>query len=83
MQYIIMLFVYNNVAYNVYIFRFAYSQDGEPTIVPKNSKNIRLGQTTSLSHIDKLKINKLYQCGWYQTSWTNLHVFWASKRVAK
>ncbi|XP_041806106.1 low choriolytic enzyme [Chelmon rostratus] len=42
---------------------FAYSQDGEPTIVPKNSKNIRLGQTTSLSHIDKLKINKLYQCG--------------------
>ncbi|TMS06167.1 Zinc metalloproteinase nas-14 [Larimichthys crocea] len=42
---------------------YAYSQDGEPTIVPKNIKNIKLGQTSSLSHIDKLKINKLYQCG--------------------
>ncbi|XP_076603048.1 hatching enzyme 1.2 [Chaetodon auriga] len=42
---------------------YAYSQDGEPTIVPKNSKNIRLGQTMFLSHIDKLKINKLYKCG--------------------
>ncbi|KAM9346848.1 uncharacterized protein ABDE67_011161 [Symphorus nematophorus] len=41
---------------------YAYSQDGEPTIVPKNSKNIKLGQKTSLSHIDRLKINKLYQC---------------------
>uniref|UniRef100_A0A8C4D610 Metalloendopeptidase n=1 Tax=Dicentrarchus labrax TaxID=13489 RepID=A0A8C4D610_DICLA len=41
---------------------YAYSQDGEPTIVPKNSKNIKLGQTSTLSHIDKLKINKLYQC---------------------
>ncbi|XP_041662213.1 low choriolytic enzyme isoform X3 [Cheilinus undulatus] len=44
---------------------YAYSQDGEPTIIPKNSntKEIKLGQTTSLSHIDKLKINKLYNCG--------------------
>uniref|UniRef100_A0A3P8VV40 Metalloendopeptidase n=1 Tax=Cynoglossus semilaevis TaxID=244447 RepID=A0A3P8VV40_CYNSE len=44
---------------------YAYSQDGEPTIVPKNKKNIKLGQATSLSHIDKLKINNLYKCGWY------------------
>ncbi|XP_071323868.1 hatching enzyme 1.2 [Trachinotus anak] len=42
---------------------YAYSQDGEPTIIPKNSKNIKLGQTATLSHIDKLKINKLYNCG--------------------
>ncbi|XP_068602031.1 hatching enzyme 1.2 [Brachionichthys hirsutus] len=42
---------------------YAYSQDGEPTIVPKSSKSIKLGQASSLSHIDKLKINKLYQCG--------------------
>lgn len=42
---------------------YAYSRDGEPTIIPKGSKKIRLGQTSSLSRIDKLKINKLYQCG--------------------
>ncbi|XP_013872164.1 high choriolytic enzyme 1 [Austrofundulus limnaeus] len=41
---------------------YSYSMDGEPTIVPKNNKNIKLGQALSLSHIDKLKINKLYQC---------------------
>lgn len=46
------------------VFRYAYSQDGEPTIVPKNSKNIKLGQASTLSHIDKLKINRLYKCGW-------------------
>ncbi|CAK6954053.1 hatching enzyme 1.2 [Scomber scombrus] len=42
---------------------YAYSQDGKPTIVPKNSKDIKLGQALSLSHIDKLKINRLYKCG--------------------
>ncbi|KAK1903076.1 Low choriolytic enzyme [Dissostichus eleginoides] len=45
---------------------FAYSQDGSPTIIPKNnqnSKDIKLGQVSSLSRIDKMKINKLYKCG--------------------
>ncbi|XP_032385997.1 low choriolytic enzyme [Etheostoma spectabile] len=45
---------------------YAYSQDGEPTIIPKNSqnsKNIRLGQASTPSHIDQMKINKLYKCG--------------------
>ncbi|TNN84473.1 Zinc metalloproteinase nas-14 [Liparis tanakae] len=45
---------------------YAYSQDGQPTIVPKNnqnSKDIRLGKASTLSHIDKMKINKLYKCG--------------------
>uniref|UniRef100_A0AAQ4PEL2 Metalloendopeptidase n=1 Tax=Gasterosteus aculeatus aculeatus TaxID=481459 RepID=A0AAQ4PEL2_GASAC len=44
---------------------YAYSQDGEPTIIPKNSQNsnnIRLGQATALSHLDTMKINKLYKC---------------------
>ena len=49
------------------MFRYAYSQDGKPTIMPKNRKDIKLGQAMSLSHIDKLKINRLYKCGWYQT----------------
>ncbi|XP_076018085.1 hatching enzyme 1.2 [Genypterus blacodes] len=42
---------------------YAYSQDGKPTIIPKNSKDIKLGQASTLSHIDKMKINKMYQCG--------------------
>ncbi|XP_047457107.1 hatching enzyme 1.2 isoform X2 [Mugil cephalus] len=42
---------------------YAYSQDGEPTIIAKNSKDIKLGQRSSLSNIDKLKINRLYKCG--------------------
>lgn len=52
-------------------FRYAYSQDGEPTIIPKNSgniKDIKLGQASTLSHLDKMKINKLYKCGQCQTS---------------
>ncbi|CAG5865521.1 unnamed protein product, partial [Menidia menidia] len=50
---------------------YAYSMAGEPTLIPKNSRKIKLGQASSLSHIDKLKINRLYQCGWYQTSSTH------------
>lgn len=52
----------------MHTFRYTYSQSGEPTIIPKNSNNIRLGQVTSLSKIDKLKINKLYDCGEWQIS---------------
>lgn len=46
--------------------RYAYSMAGEPTIVPKNGRNIKLGQASSLSQVDKLKINRLYQCGSYR-----------------
>lgn len=46
--------------------RYAYSMAGEPTIVPKNGRNVKLGQASSLSHVDKLKINRLYQCGSYR-----------------
>lgn len=47
--------------------RYAYSQDGEPTIIPKTGRKIKLGQVNELSRIDRLKINKLYQCGGCQT----------------
>uniref|UniRef100_A0A3Q0QTX0 Metalloendopeptidase n=1 Tax=Amphilophus citrinellus TaxID=61819 RepID=A0A3Q0QTX0_AMPCI len=43
--------------------KYAYSQRGEPTIIPKENSNIKLGQTSLISHIDKLKINTLYKCG--------------------
>ncbi|XP_072300486.1 hatching enzyme 1.2 [Eucyclogobius newberryi] len=42
---------------------YAYSQDGQPTIIPKSSQNIKIGQATTPSHIDKMKINRLYKCG--------------------
>ncbi|KAM3607115.1 uncharacterized protein V6R79_001947 [Siganus canaliculatus] len=42
---------------------YAYSEDGNPTIIPKGSRAIKLGQISSLSRIDKLKVNKLYKCG--------------------
>ncbi|XP_012733773.2 high choriolytic enzyme 1 [Fundulus heteroclitus] len=41
---------------------YAYSMSGEPTIVPKNGRIVKLGHSSSLSHTDKLKINRLYQC---------------------
>lgn len=58
--------------------RFAYSQDGQPTLIPKNSKDIKLGQALTLSPIDRMKINKLYQCGWYQISEKCLQFFLSS-----
>ncbi|XP_030613591.1 low choriolytic enzyme isoform X3 [Archocentrus centrarchus] len=42
--------------------KYAYSQRGEPTIIPKKNSNIQLGQTSLISHIDRLKINTLYKC---------------------
>lgn len=58
--------MYYDVTHGMYMCRYAYSQDGQPTIIPKNnqnSKDIRLGKASNLSHIDKMKINKLYKCG--------------------
>lgn len=65
-----MWFMCYDVTHNICMFRYAYSQDGEPTIVPKsgqNIKDIKLGQASTLSHLDKMKINKLYKCGSYKT----------------
>uniref|UniRef100_A0A3Q2QF74 Metalloendopeptidase n=1 Tax=Fundulus heteroclitus TaxID=8078 RepID=A0A3Q2QF74_FUNHE len=45
---------------------YAFSMSGEPTIVPKNGRIVKLGHSSSLSHTDKLKINRLYQCGSYR-----------------
>ncbi|KAI1898308.1 hypothetical protein AGOR_G00070990 [Albula goreensis] len=42
--------------------RYAYSEDGDPTIVPRRNPNAKMGQIFGPSAIDKLKINKLYKC---------------------
>ncbi|KAJ0070382.1 hypothetical protein NL108_007702 [Boleophthalmus pectinirostris] len=42
---------------------YAYSQDGSPTIIPKGNPNVKIGQATTLSRIDRMKINRLYKCG--------------------
>ncbi|XP_056435625.1 hatching enzyme 1.2-like [Gadus chalcogrammus] len=41
--------------------RYAYSEVGQPTIMPKDP-NVRLGMGSAPSHIDKMKINRLYKC---------------------
>ncbi|XP_076858238.1 hatching enzyme 1.2 [Brachyhypopomus gauderio] len=42
--------------------KFAYSQHGEPTVLPKRSWNVRMGQRFGPSELDIMKINKLYKC---------------------
>uniref|UniRef100_A0A8C9VG77 Metalloendopeptidase n=1 Tax=Scleropages formosus TaxID=113540 RepID=A0A8C9VG77_SCLFO len=43
--------------------KYAYSEDGDPTILPKKNPNAQLGQRFGPSELDKFKINKLYKCG--------------------
>ncbi|XP_039612291.1 low choriolytic enzyme-like isoform X2 [Polypterus senegalus] len=42
--------------------KYAYSEDGLPTILPKSNINVQIGQRFGPSPTDKLKINKLYKC---------------------
>ncbi|XP_062862046.1 hatching enzyme 1.2 [Trichomycterus rosablanca] len=43
--------------------RFAFSEDGSPTIIPKPDPNIQIGQRDGPSLLDIHKINLLYNCG--------------------
>ncbi|XP_041120346.1 high choriolytic enzyme 2 [Polyodon spathula] len=42
--------------------RFAFSEDGAPTIIPKPDPHVLIGQRDGPSATDLLKINKLYSC---------------------
>ncbi|XP_056610091.1 hatching enzyme 1.2 [Triplophysa dalaica] len=42
--------------------KYAYSEDGGPTIIPKRNRNVKIGQRFGPSDLDKMKINKLYNC---------------------
>lgn len=43
--------------------RYAFSEDGGPTIIPKPDPYILIGQRDGPSHLDLHKINTLYDCG--------------------
>uniref|UniRef100_A0A3B3SBV5 Metalloendopeptidase n=1 Tax=Paramormyrops kingsleyae TaxID=1676925 RepID=A0A3B3SBV5_9TELE len=43
--------------------KYAYSEDGDPTIIAKGNLGAQLGQRFAPSELDKFKINKLYKCG--------------------
>lgn len=43
--------------------RYAFSEDGGPTIIPKPDPYIPIGQRDGPSHLDLHKINTLYDCG--------------------
>uniref|UniRef100_A0A672PN95 Metalloendopeptidase n=1 Tax=Sinocyclocheilus grahami TaxID=75366 RepID=A0A672PN95_SINGR len=42
--------------------KYAFSQDGEPTIVPKRNWNVKFGQRFGPSDLDIMKINRMYKC---------------------
>ncbi|XP_072541064.1 hatching enzyme 1.2 [Salminus brasiliensis] len=42
--------------------KYAYSEDGNPTIVQKRNWSGKLGQALGPSELDIMKINQLYQC---------------------
>lgn len=44
-------------------FRYAFSEDGGPTIIPKPDPYIPIGQRDGPSLLDLHKINVLYNCG--------------------
>ncbi|KAG2459604.1 HCE1 enzyme, partial [Polypterus senegalus] len=43
--------------------KYAFSEDGAPTIIPKPDPNILIGQRDGPSTTDLMKINRLYDCG--------------------
>ncbi|XP_075994318.1 high choriolytic enzyme 1-like [Genypterus blacodes] len=42
--------------------RFAFSRNGQPTIVPIPNANVQIGRATQMSPNDILRVNRLYRC---------------------
>lgn len=45
--------------------RFAFSRNGQPTIVPIPNPNVTIGRATQMSATDILRVNRLYGCSTY------------------
>ena len=43
--------------------KYAFSKNGNPTIIPIRTTDAELGQREGLSEHDVNRINKLYKCG--------------------
>lgn len=53
----------NTICFMHFSFRYAFSEDGGPTIIPKPDPYIPIGQRDGPSILDLHKINVLYNCG--------------------
>uniref|UniRef100_A0A8C6S5H9 Metalloendopeptidase n=1 Tax=Neogobius melanostomus TaxID=47308 RepID=A0A8C6S5H9_9GOBI len=45
--------------------RYAFSRNGQPTIVPIPNPNVCIGRATEMSANDILRVNRLYKCGMF------------------
>lgn len=45
--------------------RFAFSRNGQPTIVPIPNPNVTIGRARQMSATDILRVNRLYNCSTY------------------
>lgn len=43
-------------------FRYAFSKNGYPTMIPIPNNNAELGKSTQMSQNDITRLNRLYQC---------------------
>lgn len=68
-----------HIMLNLGLHRYAFSEDGGPTIIPKPDPYIPIGQRDGPSHLDLHKINTLYDCGRLNHTYWDIqlvHIYW-------
>lgn len=48
--------------------RYAFSKNGQPTIIPIPNPNVSIGQATEMSPTDIRRVNLLYGCSMHSVS---------------